>query len=159
MNTENKNEIKGTIKLIEKNLLILVRKCIVDHIAINDSWNIYVNNGKLLIDEIERNISETHSMQVLRGFYFHDGYCFECKFEAKGRLGAIFEKFKLSKELVIKVEDDTGERNVSIYDENEARTTVRKVFHSQLRRKNWDLEKYEQLNSEISRASLLAILK
>lgn len=161
LDKENKkeNEIRDAVSSINKFLLMLVRKSIVEYIEENGSWSISKGNWSSEYDAFENKTLRKYCVQIDQVSMSQYGGDFECRFKVVGKLAKLFKKNNIHTGFEVLVYNDSGEENTSIYDVSDVDSSVSRLNCNVRNVNNWELCQYKTFLNEISKDFLFEIIK
>ena len=151
-------EIRKAVERIEDFIATLVKLSVTAHMQDGATWSI-AKGGGYGLDKFSDEIVEKYNVQVSGCDMESYGGEFLVTFNVEGELADLFDKHNIYKEFTVRIYNDNGEEEQTLYDIKKVDGYIDDV-RSYVRNSNeWELEKYIDFLHEISKPYLFLITK
>jgi len=158
----NKNEhdenVRRACEKIEDFIATLVKQSVKRHIEETGSWSISKDGGYRL-EKFDDEIVKQYNIQVLNCSMETYGGEFTVSFSVEGELLKLFEKFNIYEQFTVRIYNDTGEEDQTVYDVSDVNEYIDSVSLVIRERNEWALERFDDCLNEISKPYLFLLIK
>lgn len=158
----NKNEhdekVRRACEKIEDFIATLVKQSVKRHIEETGSWSISKDGGYRL-EKFDDEIVKQYNIQVLNCSMETYGGEFTVSFSVEGELLKLFEKFNIYEQFTVRIYNDTGEEDQTVYDVSDVNEYIDSVSLVIRERNEWALERFDECLNEISKPYLFLLIK
>ncbi len=158
----NKNEhdekVRRACEKIENFIATLVKQSVKRHIEETGSWSISKDGGYRL-EKFDDEIVKQYNIQVLNCSMETYGGEFTVSFSVEGEMLKLFEKFNIYEQFTVRIYNDTGEEDQTVYDVSDVNEYIDSVSLVIRERNEWALERFDECLNEISKPYLFLLIK
>lgn len=151
-------EIRKAVERIEDFIARLVKLSVTEHMQDSGTWSI-AKGGGYGLDKFSKEIVDKFNVQVTGCDMESYGGEFLVTFSVEGELGNLFDKHNIYKEFTVRIYNDNGEEEQTLYDIKRVDDYIDCVRSCVRNSNDWELEKYEDFLLQISKPYLFLITK
>ena len=140
-----------------REIALLVRESIKKQINLIGSWTLSKND--YFLDRFDDEVVKSYQIQVVRCDMFTYGGEFFMEFKVCDDLENLFEKFNISTNFSLRIDNDSGEEERSFSEPEEVDRKIRNVTLLMRDQNEWPIEKFDEVFNEITKNHTLILLK